>query len=74
MKVLSRLWTVYKIGVGCWGVGMTVAFFVCLTGSQASLVLDGEDVLGTIGTSAVVLGNAYAMWLMANSGFDDWRK
>ncbi len=72
MKVLRKLWTLYKITVGSGGVGLTVMFFIQLVGSEASLILDGEAVLGTLGTAAVMLGNAYAMGCMANSGFNEW--
>jgi hypothetical protein len=74
MKGLRSLWTWYKILVGCWGVGCTTVFFVFLVGSEASLILDGSVVLGTLGTSAVVLGNAYCMGVLAQSGFDDLKK
>jgi hypothetical protein len=65
------LWTIYKIIVGCGGIGMTVMFFVFLIGSDAALILDGQQMLGTVGTSAVVLGNMYCMWVLAKSGFND---
>jgi len=65
---LLVLCQVYKIVVGIIGVVATVAWCIFLVGSDASLILDGKEVMGTIGTTLVVLGNGYAMWQMAKDG------
>jgi uncharacterized membrane protein len=59
----------YRIVQGCLGVAATIVWFVFLIGSQATITLDGEVIVGTIGTSAILLGNGYGLFVMAASGF-----
>ncbi len=71
MKVIGKLGKWYKVGVGAAGCAATVVWFVMIIGSDAGITLNGVTVVGPIGTTAIILGNGYAMWCMATSGLRD---
>jgi hypothetical protein len=61
-------WIWYRIVQGCIGVVVTCAWFAAI-GGQVTLNLDDVVIVGKMGTSAILLGNGYGLWVMAASGF-----